>query len=93
MMKKSLLFMLFAALFMPLAVHAQQSLPYSCGFEEDEDLSGWLFYGVTSDQTGILYGEDYAHDGIRFFAFNYSEENAYLVSPKMNQNEPSIIGK
>ena len=91
-MKKTILFLLFAALFMPLAAHAQQSLPYSCGFEEDDNLDSWLFYGVTANQTGICYGEDYAHSGTQFFAFYYSEENAYLVSPIFTGGDNGIDG-
>jgi hypothetical protein len=80
MKRKSLLIMLLAALFMPLALHAQQSLPYSYGFEENDDTEGWAIYG-TSDGTGVYQGEGMAHGGTLFFGFQYDETNGYLVSP------------
>lgn len=92
MKRKSLLIMLLAALFMPLALHAQQSLPYSCGFEEDDDLSGWQFSGATSSQTTIYGDEQYAHGGSNFIAFYYSEQNAYLLSPIFTGGDNGIDG-
>ena len=92
MKRKSLLIMLLAALFMPLALHAQQSLPYSCGFEEDDDLSGWQFSGATSAQTTIYGDEQYAHGGSNFIAFYYSEQNAYLLSPIFTGGDNGIDG-
>lgn len=92
MKRKSLLIMLLAALFMPLALHAQQSLPYSCGFEEGDDLSGWQFSGATSDQTTIYGEEQYAHGGSNFIAFYYSEQNAYLLSPIFTGGDNGIDG-
>ena len=92
MKRKSLLIMMLAALFMPLALHAQQSLPYSCGFEEDDDLSGWQFSGATSAQTTIYGDEQYAHGGSNFIAFYYSEQNAYLLSPIFTGGDNGIDG-
>ncbi len=83
--------MLFAALFMPLAAHAQQSLPYSCGFEEDDDTDGWAIYGE-SEGTGMYYGDEVAHTGSVFFGFRYDETDGYLVSPIFTGGDNGIDG-
>ncbi len=83
--------MLLAALFMPLALHAQQSLPYSCGFEDGDDTDGWAIYGE-SDGTGVYQGEEQAHGGSLFFGFRYDETNGYLVSPVFTGGDNGIDG-
>ncbi len=82
MKSKSLLLLLLLALIAPWAANAQQALPYSYGFE-DNDLSvdGWVLSGATSSSTGII--ENAAHTGDYGFAFFYSEHNAYLISPEL----------
>ncbi len=83
--------MLLAALFMPLALHAQQSLPYSCGFEDGDDTGGWAIYSE-SDGTGVYQGEEMAHGGSLFFGFRYDETNGYLVSPIFTGGDNGIDG-
>ena len=89
MKRKSLLIMLLAALFMPLALHAQQSLPYSYGFE-DQDLSidGWTTQNTVTTYTHIYSASTFeleANEGLYVFGFPYSETNgAYLVSPLLS---------
>ena len=88
MLKKSLLITLLMALFMPLAMNAQQSLPYSYGFENN-DLSadGWTAQ-VSSSYSGI---SDYAaHTGSYGFRFNYSENPGYLVSPLLQGGDNGV---
>ena len=90
MKRKSLLFVLLMALFMPFALHAQQSLPYSYGFE-DNDLTadGWELQGATSSSTGIVENSN-AYEGSFLFRFYYSEENAYLVSPVLSNTSRGL---
>lgn len=88
MKRKSLLIMLLAALFMPLALHAQQSLPYSCGFEEGDDLSGWLIQGGP-ENAGIYSA--YPHEGERHWGFNYQDPDCYLVSPIFTGGDNGIV--
>lgn len=68
------------ALLAPWAANAQQAIPYSYGFENN-DLSadGWELQGATSSYTGI--NSSAAQTGSYGFRFNYSEQSAYLVSP------------
>ena len=70
-------------------VQAQQSLPYSYGFE-DNDLAtdGWLLSGAESSYTGI--SGDAAQNGSYGFRFNYDEENAYLLSPIFTGNTAAL---
>ncbi len=79
-MKKFLFFLMLALFCLPWALRAQQSLPYSYDFE-DNDLSvdGWTLFGSTSSDTKISGTAN--HDGTYGFQFQYSEENAHLVSP------------
>ena len=81
MKKKHLLLILLMTLLAPWAV-AQQSLPYSYGFE-DNNLStdGWTST-CTSSNSGI--NTNAAHSGTYGFTFYYSEQNGYLVSPQLN---------
>ena len=88
MKRKSLLIMLLAALFMPLALHAQQSLPYSCGFESGDDLSGWLIQGGP-ENAGIYSA--YPHEGERHWGFNYEDPDCYLVSPIFTGGDNGIV--
>ena len=78
MKKKHLLLILLMTLLAPWAV-AQQSLPYSYGFE-DNNLStdGWTST-CTSSNSGI--NTNAAHSGNYGFTFYYSETSGYLVSP------------
>ena len=70
-------------------VQAQQSLPYSYGFENNNlATDGWLLSGATSDETGI--SSDAAQNGSCGFAFNYDEQNAYLLSPIFTGNTAAL---
>ena len=80
--------MLLMALLVPWAAMAQQAIPYSYGFE-DNDLSvdGWSAQ-ITSTSSGIA--TEAAHDGTYGFRFNYSEQDAYLVSPVLTDTESGV---
>lgn len=90
MKRNSLIFLLLAALFMPLALHAQQSLPYSCGFEEGDDLSGWALHVTNQNYSGLYNNESYAHSGTHAIGIYYDEENGYLVSPILTGGDNGI---
>ena len=78
-MKKSL-FSLILICFAFLGVaNAQQSLPYSYGFEDNNlATDGWTAQ-ITSTSSGINSAA--AHTGSYGFRFQYSENPGYLVSP------------
>ena len=92
MKRKSLLIMMLAALFMPLALHAQQSLPYSCGWEDDDDLTGWSMFSNPSGTAGLFQdqGEGIAHSGTLTFAFRYDNQGGYLISPLFTGGDNGI---
>ena len=90
MKRKSLLFLLLAALFMPLALHAQQSLPYSCGWEEDDDLTGWSMFNNPTGTGGLFSGEEISHSGTITFGFRYDNEGGYLISPLFTGGDNGI---
>lgn len=79
MKSKSLLLLLLLALIAPWAANAQQALPYSYGFE-DNDLSvdGWTTSEISTN-SGI--NSVAANSGSYSFRFSYGDEDAYLVSP------------
>ena len=74
--------------------NAQQSLPYSYGFENNNlATDGWLLQGVTGENTGI--GDisstgSTPYEGSLCFVFEYVEENAYLLSPIFTGDENGI---
>ena len=80
---------LVALLCVPWVTQAQQAIPYSYGFE-DNDLSvdGWILSGSTSSSTKI-YAET-APEGSYLFKFHYSERNAYLISPLLTGTEGGV---
>ena len=80
---------LLALLCVPWVTQAQQAIPYSYGFE-DNDLSvdGWILSGSTSSSTKI-YAET-APEGSYLFKFHYSERNAYLISPLLTGTEGGV---
>ena len=88
-MKKVYFLLLLLAMLVPWAANAQQSLPYSYGFE-DNDLSadGWIAQ-VTSSSSGIKSSAN--HNGTYGFVFNYSEENGYLLSPILTGTTNGVI--
>ncbi|MBQ5992835.1 MAG: choice-of-anchor J domain-containing protein, partial [Bacteroidales bacterium] len=88
-MKKFLLFLMFALFCIPWAANAQQALPYSYGFE-DNDLSadGWVT--VSTASSGIIPAQEdydiYPHNGTYLFYFSYQDAedaDVYLVSPQL----------
>ena len=86
MKSKRLLLMLLMALIAPFAMNAQQALPYSYGFE-DNDLSadGWSMvtcHNSTGINTSAAYSGSY---GFRFYyrTITSSNPNQYLVSPEL----------
>ena len=84
MKSKRVLLTLLLALLVPWAAMAQQTLPYSYGFE-DNDLSadGWTKV-TTSSSSGIYNAGTSAYEGSKLFRFHYSENPAYLVSPQLS---------
>ena len=80
-MKKSLFSLILLCFAFFGVANAQQSLPYSYGFE-DNDLAtdGWTAV-ITNTNSGINSAA--AHTGSVGFRFNYNEQNAYLVSPEL----------
>jgi hypothetical protein len=92
MKKKSLLFLLLTALFMPLALHAQQSLPYSNSWEDDDDFTGWSLFSNPSGTAGIYQDEGIgiAHSGVLTFGFRYDNEGGYLISPLFTGGDNGI---
>ena len=98
MKKKSLLFILLLAIFAPLAMNAQQSLPYSYGFENNDlAAAGWTTanpYNSNTSEFGIIATA--AHDGSNGFRFSsYNRNNAgydqYLFSPELTASNPIVM--
>ena len=88
MKRKSLLFLLLMAMFAPLAMHAQQSLPYSYGFENNDlATDGWIA-NVTSTSSGINSAA--AYSGSYGFRFNYSEQSGSLISPVLTGGDNGV---
>ena len=76
------------ALLAPWAV-AQQALPYSYGFEDDNlSVDGWELVGSTSNNTGIVSSA--AYNGSFGFRFNYSEQGAFLMSPLLTGTDSGV---
>ena len=90
-MKKKLFFIMALLLSIVVGVRAQQALPYEYGFEDNNlTTDGWELVGATSTSTGILANTAAAHSGSNGFRFNYSEQNAYLVSPVLTGGDLGI---
>ena len=90
MKKKTLLLILLMTLLAPWAV-AQQSLPYSYGFE-DNDLSadGWE---LTASNTSTGIKTSNVHTGTYGFTFDYStvsSTDAYLMSPILTGGDNGV---
>ena len=72
--------MLLLAMLFSFTARAQQALPYSYGFENNNlSADGWVLQGATSSSTGI--NGNAAQSGSYGFMFQYSEQSAYLLSP------------
>ena len=89
MFKKSLLLTLLMALFTPLAMHAQQALPYEYGFEASLANAGWTLSNASN--SGISSNSTAIHSGSYGFMFNYSDEGAYLMSPILTGGDRGIV--
>lgn len=83
------------ALLLPMAIKAQVELPYTCGFEGGEDLSGWKLYNEARNatiSTGINWAEGLANSGTIFFVFSYTlEPPQYLISPELTGTENGVV--
>lgn len=92
-MKKARLFlMLLMATMLPLAMQAQQALPYSYGFE-DNDLTadGWTMVDC-HEQTGITTSTSYVANGTYAFTFHWSTTPPqYLISPELTGTETGLV--
>ena len=80
------------AVFCFLGARAQQALPYTYGFENNNlEADGWTAI-VTSSSSGInSAGSSVAHGGTYLFRFNYAEETgAYLVSPLLTGTDSGV---
>ena len=89
MKKKTLLFVLLMALFAPLAMNAQQALPYGYSFE-DNDLTtdGWTTSNLSNGGILQLYNSGPHY---RVFGFNYtSNPPQYLISPELTGTEYGV---
>ena len=86
MKRKSLLFLLLMALFAPLAMNAQQALPYSYGFENNNlATDGWTTQnpsGLNASEFGIIGTA--AQNGSYGFRFSSYEEKAPSISSLLN---------
>ncbi len=87
-MKRSLLsLMLICFAFFGVA-KAQQSLPYSYGFEDNNlATDGWIA-NVTSSSSGI--NSQAAQSGSYGFMFNYSEQSGSLISPVLTGGDKGV---
>ena len=91
-MKKVLFFLMFALFCIPWAMRAQQSLPYSYGFENNDlDAAGWTTYFGTSHtgnngDCGISTGAKKTGDyGFRFSSYyEQGQEAQFLISPELS---------
>ncbi len=64
-------------------------LPYSYSFENNDlAADGWVVQGATSANTGI--SNNAAQTGTYGFRFDYTEENAYLLSPVLASGTKSV---
>lgn len=92
-MKKARLFlMLLMATMLPLAMQAQQALPYSYGFE-DNDLTadGWTMVDCHA-QTGITTSTSYVANGTYAFTFHWSTTPPqYLISPELTGTATGLV--
>ena len=90
-MKKLSIFLMLMALFAPLAMHAQQALPYEYSFE-DNDLTtdGWTTSSLSNGGIMNLYSST-SSPHYYVFAFNYtSNPPQYLISPELTGTEYGV---
>lgn len=92
MRKGKLLFLLLMALLLPTAIKAQVALPYTCGFEEGEDLSGWSgdnWAELSQFKTGLVSGISNSGD-ISFLFVYTTNPPQYLISPELTGTENGV---
>ena len=88
-MKRKFIFLMLAALFAPLAMLAQQSLPYSYGFENNNlATDGWTTQnpsGLNASEFGIIgTAAQNGSYGFRFSSYSdRGESTQYLISPEL----------
>ena len=89
MKRKSLLFLLLMAMFAPLAMHAQQSLPYEYSFE-DNDLTadGWTTSNPGNSGIMNLYNSG-PHYYVYGFAYTTTPPQ-YLISPQLTGTDNGV---
>ena len=76
------------ALLLPTAIKAQVALPYTFGFEDDEDLSGW---SESIEDGGGIFNQDEANGGTCCFGFHYTYyPPQYLISPELTGTENGV---
>ncbi len=96
MRKKSLLFALLMALFMPWAANAQQSLPYSEGFEDYSSglPTGWTKVG--SGTVAVQTTASHVHQGSVSLKFSGATSNVVALpqfAKEINQLQISLYSK
>ena len=79
--------LLIVALFSLTGARAQQTIPYECGFEEAQNWDGWEIHGASSGNSALYTGDGLPHSGAIFFAFDSTDQNAYLISPIFTGND------
>lgn len=92
-MKKVRLFlMLLMAAMLPLAMQAQQALPYSYGFEDNDlTIDGWTMVDCHA-QTGITTSTSYVANGTYAFTFHWSTTPPqYLISPELTGTATGLV--
>lgn len=85
-MKKLKLFAFLAAMIVPLAMQAQQSLPISMDFENETAFMQWTMVNCHSS-TGLVSSSGDAHEGTGLFKFHWSTNSSqpeqYLITPEL----------
>ncbi len=85
-MKKLKLFAFLAAMIVPLAMQAQQSLPISMDFEDETAFSQWTMVNCHSSTNRATSSND-AHEGTGLFKFHWSTNSSqpeqYLITPEI----------
>lgn len=84
--------MLLMAAMLPLAMQAQQALPYSYGFEDNDlTIDGWTMVDCHA-QTGITTSTSYVANGTYAFTFHWSTTPPqYLISPELTGTATGLV--
>lgn len=80
------------AAMLPLAMQAQQALPYSYGFEDNDlTIDGWTMVDCHA-QTGITTSTSYVANGTYAFTFHWSTTPPqYLISPELTGTATGLV--